>query len=165
MVKGQGPWSWKSHLYIRARWIWFKGIRLLKIKTGHMYSYVKLNCKARLFSCIFWFEAILRCKTALLVFWPSNWENGSKTVQKKSTFWKLAQNPPKSDKRIKQTCNPPFWGDVGIKKWSRFFCFGIRSAIFWHLKTGTFGGFWANFQNLLFLDSFGAIFPAWRPKN
>ena len=52
---------------------------------------------------------------------------------------KLAQNPPKSDKRIKQTCNPPFWGDVGIKKWSRFFCFGIRSAIFWHLKTGIFG--------------------------
>ena len=25
-----------------------------------------------------------------------------------------------------------------MKKWSPFFCFGIRSAIFWHLKTGTF---------------------------
>ena len=66
------------YVYIRARWI----SKLLKIKTGHMYSYVKLNFKASLFSCIFWFEAIFRCKTALLVFWPSNWENGSKTVRK-----------------------------------------------------------------------------------
>ena len=29
---------------------------------------------------------------------------------------------------------------VETKHW-RFFCFGIRSAIFWHMKTGTFG-FW-----------------------
>ena len=36
-------------------------------------------------------------------------------------------------------CYKPFWGDIGIKKWSPFFCFGIRSAIFWHMKTGTFG--------------------------
>ena len=35
----------------------------------------------------------------------------------------------------------PFWGDVGVKKWSRFFCFGDGSAIFWHLKTGTFAKF------------------------
>ena len=34
-------------------------------------------------------------------------------------------------------CSSPFWGDVGIKKWSRFFCFGPRSAIFCHMKTGT----------------------------
>ena len=34
-------------------------------------------------------------------------------------------------------CSSPFWGDVGIKKWSRFFCFGPRSAIFCYLKTGT----------------------------
>ena len=34
-------------------------------------------------------------------------------------------------------CSTPFWGVVGDKKWSRFFCFGARSAIFWHLKTGT----------------------------
>ena len=39
---------------------------------------------------------------------------------------------------MKQTCNPPFLGHVGIKKWCPFFCFGNRSAIFWHLKTGTF---------------------------
>ena len=67
---------------IRARWNWFKKIKLLKIKTGHMYSYVKLNFKASLFSCIFWFEAIFRCKTALLVFWPYSWENGTKRAQK-----------------------------------------------------------------------------------
>ena len=64
-----------------------------------------------------------------------------KTAQKQSKicdFSKLAQNPPKSAKRTKQTCSTPFWGDVGIEKWSRFFCFGARSAIFWHLKTGNF---------------------------
>ena len=51
----------------------------------------------------------------------------------------MAKNPPKSAKCIKQTCSLPFWGDVGIEKWSPFFCSGTRSAIFWHLKTGTFG--------------------------
>ena len=53
---------------MRACWIWSKGIKLLKIKTGHLYSYVKLNFKASLFSCIFWFEAIFLGKRALLVF-------------------------------------------------------------------------------------------------
>ena len=38
----------------RARWIWSKIIKFLKIKTGHLYSYVKLNFKASLFSCIFY---------------------------------------------------------------------------------------------------------------
>ena len=60
-------------------------------------------------------------------------------LSEKCKMQKLAQNPPKSDKRIKQMSIPPFWGDVGIKKWPPFFCFGIRSATFWHLKTGTFG--------------------------
>ena len=40
---------------------------------------------------------------------------------------------------MKQTCYPPFWGDVGIKKWSPFLDSGAQSPIFWHLKTGTFG--------------------------
>ena len=70
---------------IRARWI----SKLLKIKTGHMYSYVKLNFKASLFSCIFWFEAIFCCKTALLVFWPYSWENGTERAQKME-FSKIA---------------------------------------------------------------------------
>ena len=26
-----------------------------------------------------------------------------------------------------------------MKKWSPFFCFDTKSAIFWHLKMGTFG--------------------------
>ena len=37
-----------------ARWIWSERITLLKIKTGHLYSYVKLNLKAGWFSCIFY---------------------------------------------------------------------------------------------------------------
>ena len=51
-------------LAIRARWI----SKLLEIKTGHLHSYVKLNFKTSLFSCIFWFEAIFLGKSALLVF-------------------------------------------------------------------------------------------------
>ena len=30
--------------------------------------------------------------------------------------------------------NPLFWEVVGIKRWSPFFRFGIRSAIFWHFS-------------------------------
>ena len=44
----------------------------------------------------------------------------------------------KSGKWIKQTPTPPFWGDVGVKKWSRFFDSGTRKPIFGHLKMGTF---------------------------
>ena len=58
--------------------------------------------------------------------------------RQKAKFLKLALNPPKSAKRIKQTGSLPFWGVVGIKKWSPFLCLGTRSAIFWHLKTRTF---------------------------
>ena len=60
--------------------------------------------------------------------------NGAKWAK----FLKLALNPPKSAKRIKQTCSTPFWGDVGIKKWSPFFYFDTRSAIICHLETDTF---------------------------
>ena len=72
-----------------------------------------------------------------VLFFPIWSFKGGKRAQK-AIFFKLAQNPPKSDKCIKQTCCTSFWGDVGIKKWSRFFCLGTRSAIFWHLKMGTF---------------------------
>ena len=40
----------------------------------------------------------------------------------------MAKNASKSSKRIKQMCFPPFWGDVGIKKWSPFFSLSNRSA-------------------------------------
>ena len=32
----------------------------------------------------------------------------------------MAEIPSKSGKRIKQMSIPPFWGDVGVKKWSPF---------------------------------------------
>ena len=44
----------------------------------------------------------------------------------------------KSGKLIKHTPTPPFWGDVGVKKWSRFLDSGTQSPIFGHLKMGTF---------------------------
>ena len=50
-----------------------------------------------------------------------------------------SKNPPKSAKCIKQTCPLPFWGDVGIEKWSPFFGFGPLSAIFCRVKTAIFG--------------------------
>ena len=43
----------------------------------------------------------------------------------------------KSCKWIKQTPTPPFWGDVGVKKWSQILDSGTRSPIFGHLKMGT----------------------------
>ena len=73
-----------------------------------------------------------------VLFFPIWSFKGGKQAQK-AKFLKLAQNPPKSDKRIKQTCSTPFWGNVGVKKWSRFFRLGAGSAIFCHLKPGTFG--------------------------
>ena len=33
---------------------------------------------------------------------------------------------------------PPFWGDIGMKKWSPFLFFGIQSPIFEHMFTSTF---------------------------
>ena len=44
----------------------------------------------------------------------------------------------KSGKCIKQTPTPPFWGDVGVKKWSQFLDSGTQSPIFGHLTLGTF---------------------------
>ena len=38
-------------VHYRVRWIWSKMIKLLKIKTGHLYSYVKLNFKVPVFTC------------------------------------------------------------------------------------------------------------------
>ena len=40
----------------------------------------------------------------------------------------------KSGKWIKQTPTPPFWGDVGVKKWSQILDSGTWSPIFGHLK-------------------------------
>ena len=56
-----------------------------------------------------------------------------------SQISKLAFNQLKSDKRTEQMSTPPFWGDVGIKKWSPFLFSGTRSTIFWNLNLGTFG--------------------------
>ena len=54
---------------------------------------------------------------------------------KKGNFSKLANNS-KSGKHIKQMSHPPFWGDVGMKKWSPFLDSGARSPIFGPLKVG-----------------------------
>ena len=60
----------------------------------------------------------------------------------------------KSGKLIKQTPTPPFWGDVGVKKWSQILDSGTRSPIFGHLKMGTFGRVIGKFWILNILSSF-----------
>ena len=83
-----------------------------------------------------------------------NWDFSCKIVAPRNFFvfngdfggfqWGNFQNSEfayyasKSGKCIKQTPTPPFWGDVGVKKWSRFFYSGTRKPIFGHLKMGTF---------------------------
>ena len=54
---------------------------------------------------------------------------------------KWTENPFKSGKCLKPKTIPPFWGYVGVKKWSPFLDSGARSPIFGHLKMGTFGIF------------------------
>ena len=107
-------------VYIRARWNWFKKIKLLKIKTGHMYSYVKLNFKASLFSCIFWFEAIYLDSWAFLVFWPYSWENGTKRVQK-IEFSKIGSKS--TQKWWISPSNQCFWIFSWVLGRFSFFCF------------------------------------------
>ena len=42
-------------------------------------------------------------------------------VPKISQLSKLAENPPKSSKSTKPTCNPQIWGIIGNKKCLSFF--------------------------------------------
>ena len=83
-----------------------------------------------------------------------NWDFSCKIVAPRNFFvfngdfggfqWGNFQNSEfayyasKSGKCIKQTPTPPFWGDVGVKKWSQILDSGTRSPIFGHLKMGTF---------------------------
>ena len=83
-----------------------------------------------------------------------NWDFSCKIVAPRNFFvfngdfggfqWGNFQNSEfayyasKSGKCIKQTPTPPFWGDVGVKKWSQFFDSGTPKPIFGHLKMGTF---------------------------
>ena len=54
---------------------------------------------------------------------PCSWENEVKICKIQNLF----------------ISHPPFWGDVGVKKWSPFLDSAARSPIFGHLKIGTFG--------------------------
>ena len=51
----------------------------------------------------------------------------------------MAQNQPKTGKCVKLKAIPSFFGDVGLTKVVKEFPFGYRSAIFEHVKMGTFG--------------------------
>ena len=65
-------------LYNRAQWIGPSEQKTPKIKTGHTYSYVKLNFRVGLFFCIFWFEAIFCCFFGILYLPFFTWEKWPK---------------------------------------------------------------------------------------
>ena len=81
-----------SSLNIRARW----DFQSQNHDPAPMYFNVKLNFKASLFSSTFWFERSFRWGNAILVFWPSGWENSSKTVQKNA----ILKNWPKIHSKV-----------------------------------------------------------------
>ena len=62
----------------RAQWIRPSEQKTPKIKTGHVYSYVKLNFRVGLFSCIFRFDAIFCCFSGILYLPFFTWEKWPK---------------------------------------------------------------------------------------
>ena len=62
----------------RAQWFGPSEQKTPKIKTGHTYSYVKLNFRVGLFSCIFLFEAIFCCFFGILYLPFFTWEKRPK---------------------------------------------------------------------------------------
>ena len=66
-------------------------------------------------------------------------ENALFTLLKQVQNSEFVYYASKRGKCIKQTPTPPFWGDVGVKKWSQFLDLGTQSPIFGNLKMGTFG--------------------------
>ena len=89
-----------DHLYNRARWIGPSEQKMPKIKSGHMYSYVKLNFRVGLFSWIFWFEAIFCCFFGILYlpyFTRGNCQNKPENQQN----WNMAKIAPKSHRFMK----------------------------------------------------------------
>ena len=65
-------------LSIRVRWFGPSEQKTHKIKTGHTYSYVKLNFRVGLFSCIFLFEAVFCCFFGILYLPFFTWEKRPK---------------------------------------------------------------------------------------
>ena len=55
-IEGSPEWQVHYTLVIRVRWFGPSKQKTHKIKTGHTSSYVKLNFRVGLFSCIFWFS-------------------------------------------------------------------------------------------------------------
>ena len=53
-------------------------------------------------------------------------------------FLKIGSKSPQKCQTLKTNVFLTIVGNVGIKKWSPFFCFGTRIVIFSHLKIGTF---------------------------
>ena len=88
--------------------------------------YIGHFCKKNDFFCIF-------------LAWPPFWKKWPVLMGK---WGKNMQNSEfvyfssKSGKHMKQMLNPPFWGDVGVKKWSPILDSGARSPIFGHLEMG-----------------------------
>ena len=117
----------------------------LQIQNHDLHTCIneKFNSKAGLFSSIFWFGRIFCCKKALFVFLCSR-KNDPKTARKLKfcSFLRNEQNfkvclKPTQKWQTHNTNIPPFWVDVGVKKWSPFSILVPQSLIFWYPKSGT----------------------------
>ena len=81
-----------SEKYIPSKCLEYSDIRKnIFFDFGHMYSYVKLNFRVGLFSCIFWLEAIICCFFSISYLPYVTRENGQKWARK-STKSKHGQN-------------------------------------------------------------------------
>ena len=74
----------------RVRWFGPSEQKMHKIKTGHTYSYVKLNFRVDLFSCIFWFEAIFCCFLAFYIYPILQGKNGQNKPENQQN-WNMAK--------------------------------------------------------------------------
>ena len=84
----------------RTRWIGPSEPKTPKIKTGHTYSYVKLNFRVDLFSCMVLFEAIFCCFFGILYLPYFTRKNGQNKPENQPN-WNMAKIAPKSDKFMK----------------------------------------------------------------
>ena len=92
-------WKGLPKLNSRVRWFGPSEQKTHKIKTGHTYSYVKLNFRVGLFSCIFWFEAIFCCFSAFYIYPFLHGKNGQNKPKNRQN-WNMAKIAPNTDKFI-----------------------------------------------------------------
>ena len=102
-----------------------------------MYSYVKLNFKAGLFSSTFAIWAHLHFQNRTFSSLPFYLLKSGQKQPKKAKNWISSQDPLKTDKTLISRWNPSFLGDVGLIKVVSEFPFGHPKCHFFVPEYGT----------------------------